>query len=87
MGGPENKTRKKTEVQSNISFRETCDQPTDKWYTTINNVRAILTNGGDVWTENSTGRYVVLSEKILKMKLHHFTLVLYGLEEEIRQTI
>ncbi|MBK7094888.1 MAG: hypothetical protein IPH57_07535 [Saprospiraceae bacterium] len=56
---PENKKKKKKEVQSEISLRETCDQPTDKWYQNINNVRAILTNGGDVWTENSKGKYIV----------------------------
>ncbi len=56
---PKNKKHRKKEVSTQISLRETCDQPTDKFYQSINNVRAILTNGGDVWTENSKGRYIV----------------------------
>lgn len=56
---PEKKKKPKTENITQISLRETCDQPTDKWYQNINNVRAILTNGGDVWTENSKGKYIV----------------------------
>lgn len=48
-----------TEENKNLSLRETCDQPIDKWYQNINNVRAILTSGGDVWTENAKGRYIV----------------------------
>ncbi len=56
---PKNKKHRKKEVSTQISLRETCDQPTDKFYQNINNVRAILTNGGDVWTENSKGRYII----------------------------
>lgn len=56
---PENKKKRKKEKTSQISLRETCDQPTDKFFQNINNVRAILTTGGDVWTENAKGKYIV----------------------------
>ncbi len=52
------KTRKK-EATEVVSLREDCNQPTQRFYQSINNVRAILTNGGDVWTENAKGRYIV----------------------------
>lgn len=56
---PTKKKKRKKTVTSEISLRETCDQPTDKFFQSINNVRAILTTGGDTWTENSVGTYIV----------------------------
>ncbi len=56
---PADKKTRKKETTDVISLREDCNQPTQKFYQNINNVRAILTNGGDVWTENNTGRYIV----------------------------
>ncbi len=53
------KRKEKQKVSTNISLRESCEQPTDKFYQSINNVRAILTTGGDTWTENSVGSYFV----------------------------
>ncbi len=61
---PKDKKKKKErkerkEVTTNISLRESCEQPTDKFFQSINNVRAVLTTGGDTWTENSVGSYFV----------------------------
>lgn len=56
---PEGKNERKIVVDNEISLREVCDQPTHRWYQSINNVRAILTTGGDTWTENQKGRYIV----------------------------
>jgi hypothetical protein len=42
-----------------IDFRANCANATAQYDQEINNVRARLTNGGDVWWEGSTGRYVI----------------------------
>lgn len=43
----------------NVSFRNDCAQATQQIEMSINNVRALLLNGGDVWWDLSDGRYVV----------------------------
>jgi hypothetical protein len=42
-----------------VSFRNDCAQATQQIEMSINNVRALLLNGGDVWWDLSDGRYVV----------------------------
>jgi hypothetical protein len=49
---PENNNR-------TVNFREDCAQATDQVDMTINNVRARLLAGGDVWWNLSVGRYIV----------------------------
>ena len=41
------------------SFRENCDNAISQTDMDINNVRARLTTGGDVWWDSNDGRYVV----------------------------
>ncbi len=45
--------------QDRIQFRNNCDNATARVDMDINNVRARLTNGGDVWWDGTGGRYVV----------------------------
>ena len=45
--------------QDRIDFRAACDNATAQTDMDINNVRARLTTGGDVWWNGSDGRYVV----------------------------
>ncbi|MBB4081012.1 hypothetical protein GGR28_003653 [Lewinella aquimaris] len=45
--------------QQRIEFREACDNATRQTEMEINNVRARLTTGGDVWWDGSNGRYIV----------------------------
>ena len=45
--------------QERINFREACDNAVAQTDMDINNVRARLTTGGDVWWDGSDGRYVV----------------------------
>ncbi|PPK85921.1 hypothetical protein CLV84_2834 [Neolewinella xylanilytica] len=45
--------------QQRINFREACDNATRQTEMEINNVRARLTTGGDVWWDGSNGRYIV----------------------------
>ena len=45
--------------QQRIDFREACDNATRQTEMEINNVRARLTTGGDVWWDGSNGRYIV----------------------------
>lgn len=42
-----------------VSFRENCDNAVTQIDQQINNVRARLTTGGDVWWDGNDGRYVV----------------------------
>ncbi|MEZ4984051.1 MAG: hypothetical protein R2795_03275 [Saprospiraceae bacterium] len=42
-----------------VSFRENCDNAVAQIDQQINNVRARLTTGGDVWWDGNNGRYVV----------------------------
>ncbi|NJB84813.1 hypothetical protein GGR26_000558 [Lewinella marina] len=45
--------------QERIDFREACDNATRQTDMEINNVRARLTTGGDVWWDGDNGRYIV----------------------------
>jgi len=45
--------------QQRIDFRDACDNATAQIDMDINNVRARLTTGGDVWWNGTDGRYVV----------------------------
>jgi hypothetical protein len=45
--------------QQQIEFRSNCDAAVSQIDMEINNVRARLTTGGDVWWDGSNGRYVV----------------------------
>ncbi|MEO6189965.1 MAG: hypothetical protein ABIO44_06000, partial [Saprospiraceae bacterium] len=47
------------EQKSILKPRENCSQATKQIDQEINNVRARLTNGGDVWTDGNKGRYIV----------------------------
>ena len=51
--------KRKDRGNTNISLREECVQPKDIFLQEINNVRAILTTGGDTWTKNGKGSYIV----------------------------
>lgn len=42
-----------------VSFRNNCDNAVTQIDQQINNVRARLTTGGDVWWDGNDGRYVV----------------------------
>lgn len=55
------KARKNAERKSvqTRSFREDCDNAITQTNMDINNVRARLTTGGDVWWDNTEGRYIV----------------------------
>ncbi|MFT4685495.1 MAG: hypothetical protein ACI92C_001518 [Neolewinella sp.] len=45
--------------QQQIDFRDACDNATAQTDMDINNVRARLTTGGDVWWNGDDGRYIV----------------------------
>ncbi|SEQ98042.1 hypothetical protein [Neolewinella agarilytica] len=45
--------------QQRIDFRSNCDNATKQIDMEINNVRARLTTGGDVWWDGTNGRYIV----------------------------
>jgi len=47
------------EQDKNIGFRNNCAQATGQIDMSINNVRARLLNGGDVWWDLSDGKYIV----------------------------
>ncbi|GLR18142.1 hypothetical protein [Portibacter lacus] len=53
------KLKKELTNNSQVSFREDCVPATEQVDMAINNVRARLTTGGDVWWNLSEGRYVV----------------------------
>ncbi len=46
-------------AKDRIEFRENCDNAISQIDQAINNVRARLTTGGDVWWDSNDGRYVV----------------------------
>jgi len=54
--GPANGT---SDNNPRINFREACDNAVAQIDMEINNVRARLTTGGDVWWDGTNGRYVV----------------------------
>jgi hypothetical protein len=51
--------KKDPPTQKELELRELCAPATAKVELTINNVRALLLNGGDVWWDRSDGRYIV----------------------------
>ena len=53
-----NRTSTSTDRQR-IEFRNNCDNATAQRDMEVNNVRARLTTGGDVWWDGTNGRYVV----------------------------
>lgn len=53
------KVKKQLTNNSQVSFRDDCVPATEQIDMAINNVRARLTTGGDVWWNLSDGRYVV----------------------------
>ena len=59
--GPGPKARKGNtrSEQQRIDFREACDNASAQTEMEINNVRARLTTGGDVWWDGANGRYIV----------------------------
>lgn len=56
---PPPKEGKKEFTNTTINFREDCKAPKAQVDQNINNVRARLTSGGDVWWDQSDGLYVV----------------------------
>ena len=44
---------------STIDFRENCDNAVNRVDMQINNVRARLLTGGDVWWDGTNGRYII----------------------------
>jgi hypothetical protein len=46
-------------TSGNVSFRNDCAQATQQIEMSINNVRATLLNGGDVWWDLRDGKYIV----------------------------
>ena len=42
-----------------VSFRDNCDNAVAQIDQQINNVRARLTTGGDVWWDGTNGKYVI----------------------------
>ncbi|WP_235298813.1 hypothetical protein [Portibacter marinus] len=53
------KIKKELTKNSEVSFREDCVPATEQIDMAINNVRARLTTGGDVWWNLDDGRYIV----------------------------
>lgn len=53
------KKSERTKDNQEINFREDCDNSTSQYDMSINNVRARLLGGGDVWWDGNNGRYVV----------------------------
>ncbi len=57
---PEHKESKRAKDRdARVNFRENCDNAVAQVDMQINNVRARLTTGGDVWWDGDDGRYVV----------------------------
>lgn len=48
-----------TPANTSIDFRSNCDNATSQFDQEVNNVRARLTTGGDVWWDGNDGRYIV----------------------------
>ncbi len=57
--GPAREGRPVTTPATQVSFRENCDAAVTQIDQQINNVRARLTTGGDVWWDGNDGRYIV----------------------------
>lgn len=57
--GPTRDGRPVSTPSDQVSFRENCDGAVSQIDQEINNVRARLTTGGDVWWNGNDGRYVV----------------------------
>ena len=57
--GPAREGRPVSTPSDQVSFRENCDAAVTLIDQQINNVRARLTTGGDVWWDGNDGRYVV----------------------------
>lgn len=57
--GPDTRPANTASDQQRINFREACDNAVAQIDMEINNVRARLTTGGDVWWDGNNGRYVV----------------------------
>jgi len=53
------KEKARNKKTNEISFRENCDNSTSSYDQAINNVRARLLGGGDVWWDSNNGRYIV----------------------------
>ncbi len=55
------KDKEKAPAKKNerVSFRENCDLAKDQEEQSVNNVRARLTTGGDVWWDGNNARYIV----------------------------
>jgi hypothetical protein len=56
---PDNKPQRPSNPNNEVSFRNDCESARSQRDQAINNVRARLTTGGDVWWDGSNGRYVV----------------------------
>ena len=56
--GPAREGERRT-VERPIDFRMNCDNGVQRYDMEINNVRARLTTGGDVWFDGSNGRYII----------------------------
>lgn len=56
---PTKKPKKSERETDRLNFREDCDNSLAQRDMAINNVRARLLNGGDVWWDGNDGRYVV----------------------------
>lgn len=57
--GPEASGSNAPSTNTTINFRSNCDNAVSQFDQEINNVRARLTTGGDVWWDGNDGRYVV----------------------------
>ena len=57
--GPPREGQPVREPSDRVDFRENCDNAVTQIDQDINNVRARLTTGGDVWWDGGDGRYVV----------------------------
>lgn len=58
-GGAANPTNNNSTPPANGSYRASCSEASAQTDLSINNVRARLLNGGDMWWDFSDGRYVV----------------------------
>ncbi len=56
---PNRHNRPGNETSNQVSFRENCDNAVAKIDQQINNVRARLTTGGDLWWDGNSGHYIV----------------------------
>ncbi|MEO0728273.1 MAG: hypothetical protein AAFZ63_27240, partial [Bacteroidota bacterium] len=56
---PNTRNRPSSELSDQVTFRENCSNAVAQIDQQINNVRARLTTGGDLWWSGSDGRYIV----------------------------